>query len=325
MEECHALECANFEAAQSVSYLSQPAGCSRSFRGNRKTSKFSLPLETTKNHKCQANSRVCSGETMTAGLRFSLAAGGVTDIEPTVLAKGLPYAQNVPGLIVPSDVITTLFLNHTEEVTRITIEPTEAFTIKASKSPGTYILTPNANAYGHVRITVTYASKQTQSIHYNIVKSGPTVLSDLGNFLATKSYFNDTWDPFNRAPSVISYDNSVSNFVTQDYRVWIAGLSDEAGAGSWLAACMKQAAQPNAKEVARLEAFVLDTLWGTIQVDSGSNMYGVRKSVFYYEKEGFHYDASIQWQPYGESWNKSQAFSTVRAYDYVHVRYPLPQ
>lgn len=82
---------------------------------------------------------------------------------------------------------------------------------------------------------------------------------------------------------------------------------------------MKQAVQPNAEEVARLESFALDTLWGTIQVNSGSNIYGVRKSVFYYEKAGFNYSTSIPWQPNGESWTISQAFSTGRAYDYVHV------
>jgi len=35
-----------------------------------------------------------------------------------------------------------------------------------------------------------------------------------------------------------------------------AALSDEGGAGSLLAACMKQAAQPNAGKITKLESFI---------------------------------------------------------------------
>lgn len=49
------------------------------------------------------------------------------------------------------------------------------------------------------------------------------------------------------------------------YRAWIPGLSDEAGAGSWLAATMKQYVQPSAAEVKKLETFVNQTLWGSVQ------------------------------------------------------------
>jgi hypothetical protein len=41
-------------------------------------------------------------------------------------------------------------------------------------------------------------------------------------------------------------------------RAWIPGLSDEAGAGSWLAATMKQFVQPSAAEVTKLESFVAE-------------------------------------------------------------------
>jgi hypothetical protein len=58
------------------------------------------------------------------------------------------------------------------------------------------------------------------------------VVASYGKFLTTEQWFDDPNDPFNRAPSVISYDYETRQKVTQNRCVWIAGLSDEAGAGS---------------------------------------------------------------------------------------------
>ena len=54
--------------------------------------------------------------------------------------------------------------------------------------------------------------------------------------------------------------------VLQDSRVWIAGLSDEGGAGSWLAAIMKELVQPNKEELDKLQQFVDGVLWGGLQL-----------------------------------------------------------
>ena len=64
------------------------------------------------------------------------------------------------------------------------------------------------------------------------------------------------------------------------YRAWIPGLSDEAGAGSWLAATMKQFVQPSAAEVEKLESFVAHTLWGSVQNANGT-VKKVRSTAFY--------------------------------------------
>ena len=73
--------------------------------------------------------------------------------------------------------------------------------------------------------------------------------------------------------------------VTQDARVWIAGLSDEGGAGSWLAAAMKEYLEPDREEVAKLESFVDGMLWGHLQNSDGEHKYGVHKSLFFYQPD----------------------------------------
>lgn len=87
--------------------------------------------------------------------------------------------------------------------------------------------------------------------------------------MTTKQWLEDSADPFERSPSVISYDREENAVVKDEARAWIAGLSDEAGAGSWLAATMKQFVQPNVDEISKLEVFVNETLWGSLQNSDG--------------------------------------------------------
>jgi hypothetical protein len=103
--------------------------------------------------------------------------------------------------------------------------------------------------------------------------------------------------------------------------VWIAGLGDEGGSGSWLAAAMKQFGQPNKAEIAKYEQFVDKVLWGGLQYKDGPNKYGVRKSLFYYSPQdvpGFKYDPALNWTTW-TSWKKSDADSIGRGYNYPHV------
>lgn len=257
------------------------------------------------------------GESLTFGLRFSLAQDGVRAIDDAVQATGTPYARGVPGYIIPRDLTAQLLVNPGAggSVSSLAVDPAGALTVTEA-TVGLYDVTPSTSAFGRAKLTITYTSGQVQTVHYYVVKSGPEHLAALGNFLTTESYYTDTSDPFGRAPSVISYDYSAKAPVLQDARAWIAGLSDEGGAGSFLAAAMKQAARPNADEMAKLEAFVDGVLFKTLQPDDGT--YAVRKSIFYYGLANYSYSADIDWSSW-TSWTRDAAYATDRAYDYVHV------
>ncbi|KAK0125909.1 hypothetical protein ONS95_007533 [Cadophora gregata] len=257
---------------------------------------------------------LAAGESITYGLRFSL-AGDVRSIEDTVKKTNTPLAIGVPGYIIHGDTSAQLHLFYNSTVSSITSDPAGAFRFNAI-SQG-YTLTPSPSAWGRVRVNIGYANGAKQSVSYFITKSGPQQLTDLGHFLFTSQYYTNTSDPFHRAPSIISYDRSVNDYVLQDPRVWIAGLSDEGGAGAWLAAAMKQAAQPNAAEVSKLEDFIHQVVLGTLQPGNSS---AVRKSVFYYQPNSTsdHYSDKIDWSNWW-SWNIADAYATNRAYDYVHV------
>ncbi|CAJ2511390.1 Uu.00g070150.m01.CDS01 [Anthostomella pinea] len=256
------------------------------------------------------------GETLQFGVRFSVAKDGVRGIDVAIRGTGTPVAMGVPGYIIPRDSPSQLFIQTSSNVSSMTSKPADSLIIEEI-SAGSYSITPSSSAWGRTRLTIEYEDGKVQTIHYHVTKPGTEVLADLGRFLTTEQWFNETSDPFGRAPSVMTYDYEARSIVTQDPRVWIAGLSDEGGVGAYLAAVTKQAIQPDAGEVAKLEMFVDEVLWGTVQTAD----FAVRKSIFFYEPDavpGYAYNEAFVWSSW-TSWNVDAAYAIDRAYDYVHV------
>lgn len=261
------------------------------------------------------------GQSKTFGLEFLL-SDEIRDIEKTLAANGRPVAVGIPGYILPIGLESRLFLNISKKIKAITADPVSSLVVQEEKARGSWrAYKVNGQKWGRSRLSVTYEDGSQQSIHYYITKPAAQAVADLGNFLMTKQWFADTDDPFKRSPSVMSYDREANKIVTQDSRVWIAGLGDEGGSGSWLAAAMKQFGRPRRDEIAKYEQFIDKVLWGGLQYSDGPNKYGVRKSLFYYspaEVPNFQYDSSLNWTTW-TSWKKTDAESIGRGYNYPHV------
>ena len=262
------------------------------------------------------------GESKTYGLKF-LISDSIRHIEETLAGNGRPVVVGIPGYVAPRDIEAQLFLKYSKPVQSLMVEPPLAVEIhKAASSPRNWSsYTVRGNKWGRSRVTVTYADGTVQTIHYFVTKPEVDALKDLGHFLTTRQWFDDSGDPFRRAPSVMTYDREKNNVVLQDSRVWIAGLSDEGGAGSWLAAIMKQLIAPDKDELAKIQQFVDGLLWGRLQADSGVHPYGVRKSLFFYQPDRMppnFYDSNLDWTTW-TSWNKQASERVDRSYDYPHV------
>jgi hypothetical protein len=186
----------------------------------------------------------------------------IRNIEKTLAENKRPVAVGIPGYVLPMDVDGKMFLNSERKVKSIDVEPAGSIAVRKDQT------TPNGwesyqlsgRMWGRARLVITYNDGAQQSIHYYITKPAAQAVSDLGNFLMTKQWFVDPNDPFKRSPSVMSYDRERDKIVTQDSRVWIAGLGDEGGSGSWLAAAMKQFGQPKKEEIAKYEQFIDNVL-----------------------------------------------------------------
>ena len=265
------------------------------------------------------------GETATCGVKFIL-AGSLRDIETRLASADRPVAVGIPGYVVPEDVNAKLFLKYGKGVKEIKSEPAGALEIKdaGTNSRGWREYDLKGLKWGRARLTVTYEDGLTQTVNYKVIEPESKVVAAYGNFLTTEQWFDEKNDPFGRAPSVITYDYEKREQVRQDRRVWVAGLSDEAGAGSWLGAIMKELVMPDPEEVKKMEDFVNQTVWGGIQYNEGDLKYGVKKSLFYYEPQSMPegtYDKEIRWAPDGNfpSWNTKETNSVGRSYNYPHV------
>ncbi|HVT81178.1 MAG TPA: DUF5695 domain-containing protein, partial [Phycisphaerae bacterium] len=263
------------------------------------------------------------GATVSHGLRL-LVSPEIRDIERTLAANKAPVAVGIPGYILPMDLNAKLFLNTSgRKVTGIETDPPNAITATAAASPtksGWLDYTLSGKTWGRVRMTISFDDGSKQAVHYYVIKPAAQAVSDLGNFMFTKMWFDDAKDPFGRAPSIMTYDRANNKIVTQDTRVWIAGLGDEGGS-SWVAGAMKEFGQPKKEEVAKYEEFIDKVLWGGLQLKDGPNKYGVLKSMFYYDaagENGFTYQQG-NWGSW-TSWNKTQINDVFqRAYNYPHV------
>jgi hypothetical protein len=263
------------------------------------------------------------GERASYGLTFLL-SDSIRDIEKTLAADDRPVAVGIPGYIVPMDVDAKLFLTPGKRtVAKIESDPKGALEVAADQTdhgPSIVGYLIHGKVWGRSRLVITYSDGTVQSVAYDVIKPAAEAVADLGNFLFTKQWFVDPSDPFHRSPSVMTYDRSKNQIVTQDTRVWISGLEDEGGSGSWVAAAMKEFGQPKKEEVDKLSEFVDKVLWGGIQYSDGPRKYGVRKSLFYYDPQDlpdFKY-APGNWTSW-TSWSKRASEDTGRAYNYPHV------
>lgn len=260
------------------------------------------------------------GESRTIGLRF-VTAPDIRKIEDTLVANKRPVAVGIPGYVVPTDQTASLFLKTPSKVAKIESFPAGALTATSEKSgTGWARYRVKASGWGQARLTVTYADGQKQTVSYYITKPLDQVMADIGHFTTTNQWFEGKNDPFHRSPAILSYDREDNKILTQDGRVWVAGMSDEGGAGSWVAAMMKQLDNPSPEEVAKLERLVNETVLGTLQVKDGPQAGAVKKSIFYYDPVEFpnYYDPKINWKNW-TAWSKKDSDDLGRSYNYPHV------
>ena len=261
-------------------------------------------------------------DSMTVGFRFTLAST-IDEIENAVSGLGTPVAKGVPGYILPEDLAGKLYLSGAPKIHNTSTEPLDSVTV-SQLSSDELLVSPRSGFSGRVRLTIEYTDGRKQTVHYYLTKSAPQALEDAGRFLNDRHWWTNTSDPFGRAPSFMCVDhsNGVGSLVLEDdlARVWLSGECHEAGA-SWYTMALKQIAQPNAEQIAKLEEFVDEVLWKTIQLPNCA----VRQSIFWYDPNitDFWYNPKYPWWPetstnYSVSWNEPTADVTSRSYEYTY-------
>ncbi|WP_222439130.1 DUF5695 domain-containing protein [Echinicola salinicaeni] len=263
-----------------------------------------------------------ANETKNFSIKLVLAEG-IEGIQDKLKEEQKPHVTGIPGYVIPQDTEAQLFIDYHSNIKSIEIAPKGALSIKENgqTEKGIKKYAIEGLKWGRAKAIITYENGTKQSINYKVIKPESEVIKDFGKFLMTEQWFDQADPIFKRNPSVISYDYETKQQLTQDSRAWVAGLSDEGGAGSWLAAIMKQLIQPDKAEINKLQNFIDHTLWGNIQYSEGENQYGVKKSVFYYEPDSLPtgtYEDSINYDTWA-AWDHKHSNDPGRSYNYPHV------
>jgi hypothetical protein len=265
------------------------------------------------------------GQNVTFVLKFS-PVEDIPSIESTVASTDTPLAIGIPGYTLTSDMVGRLFVKSNSDIVSITSKPDGALTFTKSGAKNTawkaYDVVSDGSL-GRVHVDITYDDGKLQTVHYYLSDAAPEQIAKHARFL-----FKDQWmsepDAFGRSPGIITYDWGNKTKVEQDYRVWIAGLQDEGGAASYVAAALKTAFHPIAEEVHKLEEMATTTIWGNMQYNTSDGdwpMYTVKRSLFYYDPEAqpdYPYNQAFNWSTWA-SWNKTEASQVWRPYNYVWV------
>jgi hypothetical protein len=262
------------------------------------------------------------GRSKTYGVKFLL-SDSIRGIEKTLSANSRPVAIGIPGYVLPTDLDARLFLKYPRAVKSLAVDPQGALTVEPATagSASWRAYTLHGHTWGRARLTITYEDGLVQTIQYFVTKPEVQIVQDMGRFLMSSQWFVDPKDPFHRSPSVMTYDRETNQIVTQDSRVWIAGLGDEGGAGSWLAAALKEWGEPDKQELQKYEQFVDEVMWGRLQYSDGPLKNGVRKSLFYYQPDELpanFYRSDLDWKSW-TSWNKKDSERVDRSFDYPHI------
>jgi hypothetical protein len=260
------------------------------------------------------------GQTIEVGVRMTQTPS-IRSIENTLIANKRPVAVGIPGYVVPQDQSATLFVKAPSAIRKIESFPAGAVEATPSgNQKGWARLAIRGKQWGQVRLTLTYADGQVQTVSYFVTKPLEQTMADLGRFSTTQQWYEGKGDPFGRSPAILTYDNETKTIVDVEPRVWIAGMSDEGGGGSWVAATMKQLDNPDPVEVAKIERLVTETVQGGLQIAEGPQAGAVKKSMFYYDPVKFPdlYKDADKWKSW-TSWKEKDANDLGRAYNYPHV------
>ncbi len=261
------------------------------------------------------------GASAQLGFRFVL-SDSIRNIEPTLIAQKHPVAVGFPGYVVSTDSDASLFLHAPTPVADIRVKPEGAlkFVPAGTTKNGWQAYGIEGSRPGRAHVTISYKDGMHQSLHYMVTRPAEEIMSQMGEFLTSKAWYENPQDPFGRSPSVMTYDRGTDSILLQCTRAWVCGLGDDGGA-TWLAGVMKLLGKPNIEQVSKYERFVDEVIWGGLQYNSGPLRYGVKRTLFYYEPMEFpsgFYDPSLNWGVWS-AWSKKHTLDVPRSYNYPHV------
>lgn len=249
-----------------------------------------------------------AGESVSYALRYALAPNGPRTAAQGLVAAGQPALRSVPGYTLGTDSNSSFLLitlptaagaPRGVSVTPpgiLAFPPTPPELVSSEGGVSVYRAHAQPLSPGRARAAVLLKDGTTAVAHYHITPPFATQVATVGHHWAEQAWLpRDYPDPFGRSASIMPWDREDGVHVLDDSRAYIVGLSDDAGAAQHLGFSSKVGMAPTASEVARLDEYIDNTLYGvkpdvakeplrSLQTlpDSPEGPDHIRMTVYYY-------------------------------------------
>jgi hypothetical protein len=256
------------------------------------------------------------GEQRTFGFDFFW-VNSDEEVQAVLAAAGHLVIRAHPGYVVPINHPCTLRLAGPAAVTVAAITSDGDCTIAGRQSSADALQVDlGFRRLGEHVVTVQRPNGRWTNILFNVVPDGREHLAARARFIATKQFFERPGHRMHHA--FLMWDAEERGVVTEAPDTpWLVGGSDEGGLADPLVLATKNACVPDAAEIATLETYVADFLFGVLQ---NRDDYGIRNWIAPVDAPGAAWAART-----GRSFNYPHVWNIYYHLYLIARRYGLTQ
>lgn len=211
---------------------------------------------------------VLSGKSYTTGFNFSLVED-YTAIPDKLYDKRNMVARIVPGMVVSPEMNVRCAIAGKQKIRLLEPEhPQQIQIANKGKSNGKYLFDFKFSRLGENTITIQYGKGKTCYLNFYVIESLEDVIKKRAGFIATHQQHRDTTKWYNGLYSLWDMENeellSPDNTGGLPYPYMVGGSDDPTNCKA-LYLSEKNVAYPNKEEIASIEYFEKNFVWGKLQ------------------------------------------------------------
>jgi len=264
---------------------------------------------------------IASNSSKTYGFTFRWAKdyAGIRNI---LAEEGLIDVQVMPGMTVPTDLNTTIALHTNQKIISVAAEFAPATAIKEinKKQKGTHLYNIKFSRLGENKITITYGNNYKTYLEFFITEPLETLYKKRAAFIVNSQQHTDSNKWYNGLFGVYDMKNSQlrgpdnADFFDTSRLSYVL-TCDDPGLCKAPFVAAKNVAYPNQKEIAAVEYYIKNFVWGGLQRTDKETpyAYGVYGTPSWKVNRD---NANRQVNSRDTNRNKMH---TWRSYDYPHI------
>ena len=227
------------------------------------------------------------GKRKSYGFKFQF-VNDIDQLSDVIVQEGGITFRIAPGMTLPNNLPALIALKSEEAITNITTEyPNKTSMVDKGKKNGHNIYEILFKKLGENRVNVTYGSGKKAYFDFFVTEPMEVLIKKRAKFITERQQHTDTSKWYNGLYSI--WDMQNAELLSPDYKHnlpdFVVGGSDDPSNGKALYVSEKNIVYPNKDEIAALEYYEENFVWGGLQRrdDEFPYPYGIYGSENWYE------------------------------------------